>query len=99
MTILYIYISMIILYIKRKVTMTIFTETFIPYEYESRYDALRHVESRCQGLEKSLRLTEKDSEHLTIRCPLSGDYLEIVGSIDELEWLHKELKKRNLYRS
>ena len=79
--------------------MTIFTGTFIPYEYDNKRDVLDYVISRSQGLEKSLRLTEKDSEHLTIRCPLSGDYLEIVGSIDELEWLHKELKKRNLYRS
>lgn len=79
--------------------MTIFTGTFIPYEYDNKYDVLRYVESRCQGLEKSLRLTEKDSEHLTIRCPLSGDYLEIVGSVEELNWLDKELRKRNLYRT
>lgn len=79
-------------------TMTIFTGTFIPYEYENRRDALKYVVSRAQGLERSLRLVEKDSEHLTIRCPLSGDYLEIIGTVEDLEWLNSELKKRNLYK-
>ena len=79
--------------------MTIFTGTFIPYEYSSKRDVLQYVKSRCQGLTKCLRLTEKDSEHLTIRCPLSGDYLEITGTLDELEWLHKEIAKHGLYRN
>ena len=78
--------------------MTIFTGTFIPYEYENRREVLKYLISRTQGLERSLRLIEKDSEHLTIRCPLSGDYLEIAGSVEELEWLNNELRKRNLYK-
>ena len=78
--------------------MTIFTGTFLPYEYVSKYDALWHIESRCQGIHKSLRRIEKDSEHLTVRCPLSGDYLEITGTEAELNWLDKELQKRDWYR-
>lgn len=79
--------------------MTIFTGTFNPYEYVNKRDCLWHIESRCHGLQKSLRLVEKDNEHLTLRCPLSGDYLEVTGTKDELEWLHKELTIRNWYRS
>lgn len=56
---------------------------------------LHHVR---KVLKKSLRLVEKDSEHLTIRCPLSGDYLEIVGEKDDLEWLDNELRKQGWYR-
>lgn len=78
--------------------MTIFTGNYIPYEYVNRYETLKYVVSRAQNLKKSLRLIEKDSEHLTIRCPLSGDYLEIVGEKDDLEWLDNELRKRNWYR-
>ena len=55
--------------------MTIFTGNYVPYEYANRYETFKYVKSRAQGLKKSLRLVEKDSEHLTIRCPLSGDYL------------------------
>lgn len=78
--------------------MTIFTGTFIPYEFETKRDTLTYIESRCAGLPKSLRLIEKDNEHLTVRCPLSGDYLDVVGSTEELDWLDKELRKRNWYR-
>ena len=77
--------------------MTLFTGTFIPYEYDKQ-ECLKHVESRCHGLKKSLRLIEMDNEHLEVRCPLSGDYLEIVGSEEEINWLHAELTKRKWYR-
>ena len=79
--------------------MTIITDTYIPYEFDNKIDTLKHVESRCHNLKKSLRFIEMDNEHLTVRCPLSGDYLEIVGSVDELNWLHAELSKRNWYRT
>ena len=79
--------------------MTIFTGTFIPYEYENKYDTLKYVESRCHGIKKSLRLIKMDSEHLEVRCPLSGDYLEITGSEEDINWLHAELTKRKWYRT
>lgn len=79
--------------------MIIFTGTFIPYEFDSKYDTLRHIESRCHGLKKSLRFIKMDNEHLEVRCPLSGDYLEIVGNEEELSWLHAELTKRKWYRT
>ena len=78
--------------------MTIFTGNYVPYEYANRCETLKYVTSRALGLKKSLRLVEKDSEHLTIRCPLSGDYLEIVGEKDDLEWLDNELRKQGWYR-
>lgn len=79
--------------------MNIITDTFIPYEYDNKYEVLKHIESRCHGLKKSLRFVEMDNEHLTVRCPLSGDYIEITGSVDELNWLHAELTKRKWYRT
>lgn len=79
--------------------MTIHSGTYIPYEYPNKLECLKHVESRCHGLKKSLRFIEKDNEHLTVRCPLSGDYLEITGTPEELNWLNNELRKRNWYRT
>lgn len=78
--------------------MTIINDTYIPYEYGDKLDCLKHVESRCHGLKKSLRFIERDNEHLTVRCPLSGDYLEITGTPEELLWLHNELRRRGWYR-
>lgn len=78
--------------------MTIFTGTFIPYEYDNKRDALKHVVSRCHGIQKSLKLIKMDSEHLEVRCPLSGDYLEIVGTEADVNWLHAELTKGKWYK-
>lgn len=78
--------------------MTILTSNCAPYNYVNRYETLKYVKSRAHGIKKSIRLVEKDNGHLTLRCPLSGDYLEIVGEKDDLEWLDKELRKQNWYR-
>lgn len=79
--------------------MTIITETYIPYEF-NRYEALKYIESRALGIKKSIRFIEidKESGHLILRCPLSGDYLEIAGSSEEIEWLDNELRIRQWYR-
>lgn len=79
--------------------MTIITDTYVPYEFDSKYDCLKHIESRCHGLKKSLRFVEMDNEHLELRCPLSGDYITVTGEENELNWLHSELTKRKWYRT
>lgn len=79
--------------------MTVITDTYIPYEFSNKYECLKHVESRCHGLKKSLRFVEMDNEHLELRCPLSGDYITITGEPEELIWLHNELAKRKWYRT
>lgn len=78
--------------------MTIFTDTFIPYVFKTKYQALEYVVGRCQGLKHSLRLMEKDTEHLTFRCPVSGDCIDVVGEVDELRWLDEQLCIRKWYR-
>ena len=79
--------------------MTIITDAYEPQDYLDRYHALKYVVSRAQGLKKSLRLVEKDSEHLTIRCPLSGDYLDILGTEEDLVWLDEQLTRQKWYRT
>lgn len=79
--------------------MTIFTGTFIPYEYDSARDVYAHILERCYRIKRSLRLVEKDTEHLEVRCPMSGDYLTIVGSEQELNWLDNELRTKGWYRT
>lgn len=79
--------------------MTIFTDTYIPYEFDNKQQCLKYVENRCNGIKKALRKVEKNNEHLKVRCPLSGDYLDIVGTTSELEWMDNQLKVLNLYRA
>ena len=77
--------------------MTVFTETYIPYEFKSKLDCYKYVINRALNIQKSLRFIEKDTEHLTVRCPVSADYLDIVGTQEEIEWLHTMLKNRHWY--
>ena len=78
--------------------MTIFTDTYIPYEFDNKFECLKHIEGRCLNLKKALRFIEIDNEHLRVRCPLSGDYLDIIGKPDEINWIHAELTRREWYR-
>lgn len=78
--------------------MTIVSLTFVPYDYPDKYDALNHIISRCHGIKKSLRFVEMQKEHLIVRCPFAGDYLEVLGTAAEIAWLHKELTLKQWYR-
>ena len=79
--------------------MVIISDTYVPYEFDDRRKCFDFIVERCHNLKKSLRFVEMDNEHLTVRCPLSGDYLDIVGTQSELDWLHCELTKRQWYRT
>lgn len=78
--------------------MTIFTDTYIPYEFNDKYECYKYIENRCMNIKHSLRLVEKDNEHLRVRCPLSGDYLDIVGIEEEIEWIDMKLRNSQWYR-
>ena len=79
--------------------MTIFRNDSIYFDFPNKFKCLEYVVDGCLGLKKSLRLIEKDTEHLTVRCPVSGDSMEIVGDVDELQWLDEELHRRGWYRT
>lgn len=76
----------------------IFNNTQVPYEYQFKRDALSHILSRCQEIKHSIRVIEKDKEHLALRCPMAGDILDIVATEFELDWLDRELRVRGLYK-
>lgn len=78
--------------------MIIFTDAFVPYEFDNKFECFKHLEYRCMNIKNSLRLVEKDNEHLRVRCPISGDYLDVVGTPEELEWIDTQLSVKNWYR-
>lgn len=79
--------------------MLIFTDTYVPYEFDNKQDCFKYIENRCMNIKKCLRLIEKDNEHLIVRCPLSGDYLDVYGTEEELKWLDTQLFVKQLYRT
>ena len=78
--------------------MTICCDTYIPYDYATKYECLKYIESRCMGIKNSLRCIEKTSEQLTVRCPLAGDYLSILGEPSEIKCVDNHLRIRGWYR-
>lgn len=78
--------------------MTVFTDTYVPYEFNTKKETLKYLTERCFHIKKSLKLVTRDNEHLQVRCPVSGDYLEITGTVAELAWLHNELVTQKWYK-
>ena len=78
--------------------MVIMTDTYNPIEFDDKRECLNYIIQRAKGLKKSLRLVEEDMEHLTIRCPISGDYIDVLGSPYDLEWVNQMLKLLKWYR-
>lgn len=78
--------------------MIIHTDTFIPYEFDNIDKVVKFIIERASSIPKSLRLLEKTKEHLYLRCPIAGDYLEIIGTENELDTIHNKLTLGNWYR-
>ena len=72
---------------------------FHPLEFENVADIAQYVEDMNVGIHKQVGLIERNTEHLLIRCSVSGDYLDITADTsEEIDRLHKRLMQRNLYR-
>lgn len=80
--------------------MTIITETYVPYEF-SPPGVIKYIVDRAYSIKHSIRRVEidKESGHLILRCPLSGDYLEIAGEVEEIEYVDTQLRLRGWYRT
>ena len=81
-------------------TITIWLkDTFLPYEFATLDGAINFIRQTSMGITHGIKRIEKDTEHLTIRCPVSGEYLDITSSSKMLDLLDKELRKQHLYKT
>lgn len=71
--------------------------TTVPYE-GTKEQCFFYILEQCNNITKSIVFIELNSEHLQIRCPLSGDYLYIYSTLDELIWLHNMFIKYDWYK-
>lgn len=78
--------------------VTIHNDTFIPYEFATVGAAFKYIIERAHHIKKSIRFVELKNGHLYLRCPISSDYLEVVGDMDDLTWIHDKLIQNNWYR-
>ena len=78
--------------------MTVFNDTFRPIELKDKVSTFNYIIERSMNIRRSIRFIEKEPDHLTIRLPGCGEYLEITGTELEVTWLDEQLRKRDYYR-
>lgn len=73
-------------------------DTFTPYDFLNWRECCNFLIDKCYGMTKAMSLIKKDKEHLEMRCPLTGEYLTVLGSPEDLEHIHRTFILQNLYR-
>ncbi len=73
-------------------------DTFLPYDFMNWRECCNFLIDKCYGMKKAMTLVAKDKEHLEMRCPLTGEYLTVLGSTIDLERIDREFILQNLYR-
>ncbi len=73
-------------------------DTSLPYDFLNWRECCNFLIEKCYGVKRAMTLIDKDEEHLELRCPLTGEYLTVLGSTSDLERIHRTLILQNLYR-
>jgi hypothetical protein len=73
-------------------------DTFLPYDFLNWRECCNFLIDKCYGLTRAMTLIAKDNEHLELRCPLTGEYLTVLASPEDLENIHRTFILQNLYR-
>lgn len=73
-------------------------DTFLPYDFLNWRECCNFLIDKCYGLKRAMTLVIKDNEHLELRCPLTGEYLTVLASPEDLENIHRTFILQNLYR-
>jgi hypothetical protein len=73
-------------------------DTFSPYDFMNWKECCNFLIDKCYGMKRAMLLIKKDKEHLELRCPLTGEYLTVLASTEDLERIHREFILQNLYR-
>ena len=73
-------------------------DDFSPYDFLHWRECCNFLIDKCYGMTKAMTLIQKDKEHLEMRCPLTGEYLTVLASTEDLERIHRTFILQNLYR-
>lgn len=73
-------------------------DDFTPYDFMTWRECCNFLIDKCYGMSRAMTLIKKDKEHLEMRCPLTGEYLTVLASTEDLERIHRTFILQNLYR-
>lgn len=78
--------------------LVVIGDDFSPYDFHNWRECCNFLIDKCYGCKRAMTLIQKDNEHLELRCPLTGEYLTVLGSAEDLENIHRTFILQNLYR-
>lgn len=73
-------------------------DDFLPYDFRNWRECCNFLIDKCYGMKRAMILIKRDNEHLELRCPLTGEYLTVLGCSEDLECIHRTFILQNLYR-
>lgn len=73
-------------------------DSFLPYDFFNWRECCNFLIDKCYGMKRAMILIAKDKEHLEMRCPLTGEYLTVLASPEDLERINRTFILQNLYR-
>lgn len=79
-------------------TLLVIGDTYAPYDFLNWRECCNYLIDKCYGMKRAMTLIIKDKEHLEMRCPLTGEYLTVLGPPEDLECIHRTFILQNLYR-
>jgi hypothetical protein len=73
-------------------------DTFSPYDFMNWRECCNFLIDKCYGMKRAMTLIKRDKEHLELRCPLTGEYLTVLASPEDLEKIYTTFILQNLFR-
>lgn len=74
------------------------TGCVLPYDFLSVDSCCSFIEDKCYNTVASLTFIKRDKEQLYLRCPLSGEFMNVYASEPDLDAVDDYLILHNLYR-
>lgn len=68
------------------------------WSFKSKFECLDYLLKRAMNLRKCFSYIQRETGHLFIRCPVVNDMICIIGSEEQVSWIHNQLVKRDLYK-
>lgn len=68
------------------------------WSFNSKHECLEYLLMRTMNLKKCFHYIERKNGHLFLKCPVVNDVIAVMGSEEQVSWVHNQLVKKDLYK-
>ena len=68
------------------------------WTFNSKFECLDYLIMRSMNLRKCFYYIKRENGHLFLKCPVINDVIAVVGSEEQVSWVHNQLVKKDLYK-